>query len=94
MSYEKELRNLIVFMFGYYIDAFECHGARKGHWAILALECFTVADQLGRFHSWYKQADLQKPGVMKTRWKELPHEPQDNCRSSYNSTLAAMGSPM
>ena len=54
MSYEKALRNLIVFMFGYYIDAFECHGARKGHQAILALECFMVADQLGRFHCWYK----------------------------------------
>ena len=94
MSYEKALRNLIVFMFSYYIDAFECHGAWKGHQAILALECFTVADQLGRFHCWYKRADLQKLGVMKTRWKELPHEPQDDCLSSYNSTLAAMGSPM
>ena len=31
MSYEKALRNLIKFMFSYYIDAFECHGARKGH---------------------------------------------------------------
>ena len=31
---------------------------------------------------------------MKTRWKELPHEPQDDCHSSYNSLLAAMGSPM
>ena len=94
MSYEKALRNLIVFMFGYYIDAFECHGARKGHRAILALECFTVADQLRRFHCWYKWADLRKPGVMKTVWKELPHKPQDDCRSSYNSMLAAMGSPM
>ena len=42
MSYERALRNLIMFMFGYYIDAFECHGARKGHWAILALKCFMV----------------------------------------------------
>ena len=31
---------------------------------------------------------------MKTQWKELLHEPQDDCRSSYNSTLSAMGSPM
>ena len=94
MSYEKALRNLIVFMFCYYIDAFECHGARKGRRAILALECFMVTDQLGRFHHWYKQVDLQKPGVMKTQWKELPHEPQDDCCSSYNSALAAIGSPM
>ena len=44
MSYDKALRNLIVFMFGYYIDTFESYGAQKGHQAILALECLTVAD--------------------------------------------------
>ena len=93
MSYEKALRNLIVFMFRHYIDAFECHGAWKGHWAILVLECFTVADELGRFYHWHKRADLWKPRVMKTWWKELPHEPQDNCSSSYNLALATMGSP-
>ena len=48
MLYEKALWNLIVFLFGHYIDSFESSGARKGHWAILALECFTVADELGR----------------------------------------------
>ena len=94
MLHEKALRNLIVFMFSYYIDAFECYGAWKGHQAILVLECFMVAGQLGWFHHWYKRADLRKPGVMKTRWKELPHKPQDDCSSSYNSMLAAMGSPM
>ena len=50
MSYEKALWNLVVFMFGHYIDAFKSMGAQKGHWAILALECFIVADQLGWFH--------------------------------------------
>ena len=93
MSYDKALRNLIVFMFGYYIDTFESYGARKGHWAILALECLSVADELGRFHRWYKRVDLWKSGVMKTRWKELPQKPQDDCRNSYNSVLAALGSP-
>ena len=89
MSYEKALRNLIVFMFGYYIDGFESHGTRT----ILALECLTVADELGRFHWLYKRADLKKPGVMRTQWKELPHKPQDDCHDSYNSALAALGSP-
>ena len=32
-------------------------------------------------------------GVMKTRWKELPHEPQEDCHSSYNSALAALVAP-
>ena len=52
MSYEKALGNLIVFMFGHYIDTFECLGAWKGHWAILALECFIVVDELGSYHQW------------------------------------------
>ena len=93
MSYEKALWNLIIFMFGHYIDASKCHGAWKGHWAILALKCFTVVDELGRFQKWYKIADLRKSGVMKTQWKELPREPQDDCCSSYNLALAAMGIP-
>ena len=81
-------------MFGYYIDTFESYGAQKGHRAILALECLTVADELGRFHRWYKRADLRKPGVMRTWWKELPQKLQDDCCNSYNSALAALGSPM
>ena len=93
MSYEKALRNLIVFMFGHYMHSFECHEAQKGHWTILALECFTVTDELGRYHQWYKRADLWKPRVRKLRWKDLLHDPQDDSHSSYNSALATMGSP-
>ena len=93
MSYEKVLQNLIVFLFAHYIEAFECHGARQGHRAILALECLTVADELGRYHHWYKRADLQKPRIEKTCWKDLPSVPQEDHRSSYASRLAALGSP-
>ena len=93
MSYEKALRNLIVFLFAHYIEAFECHGARQGHQTILALECLTVADELGRYHCWYKRADLQKPRIEKMCWKDLPSVPQEDHRSSYASGLAALGSP-
>ena len=93
MSYEKALWNLIVFLFAHYIEAFECHCARQGHQAILALECLTVADELGRYHHWYKRADLRKPGIEKTWWKDLPSVPQEDHQSSYASGLAALGSP-
>ena len=93
MSYEKVLRNLIVFLFAHYIEAFECHGAWQGHQAILALECLTVADELGHYHCWYKRADLRKPGIEKMRWKDLPSVPQEDHQSSYASGLAALGSP-
>ena len=90
MSYEKALQNLIVFLFAHYI---ECHGAWQGHRAILALECLTVANELGCYHRWYKRADLWKPGIEKTRWKDLPSVPQEDHQSSYASGLAALGSP-
>ena len=93
MSYEKALRNLVVFLFAHYIEAFECHGARQGHRAILALECLTMADELGQYHQWYKRADLQRPGIKKTHWKDLPSAPQEDHQSSYTSGLAALGSP-
>ena len=93
MLYEKALWNLVVFLFAHYIKAFECHGAQQGHWAILALECLTMVDELGRYHRWYKRADLWKPGIEKTCWKDLPSAPQEDHRSSYASGLAALGSP-
>ena len=93
MSYEKALRNLVVFLFAHYIKVFECHGAWQGHWAILALECLTIADVLGQYHQWYKRADLQKPRIEKTHWKDLLSKPQEDSRSSYISMLAALGSP-
>ena len=93
MSYEKALRNLVVFLFAHYIEAFECHGARQGHQAILALECLTMVDELGQYHQWYKRADLWKPGIEKTHWKDLPSASQEDHRSSYAFGLAALGSP-
>ena len=53
----------------------------------------TVADELGCYHHWYKRADLQKPRIEKTNWKDLPSVPQEDHRSSYASRLAALGSP-
>ena len=93
MSYEKALRNLIVFMFGHYINSFECHRAWKRHQAILTLECFMVADELGRYHHWYKRVDLTRPRIRQTWWKDLLQDPQDDSHSSYCSALAAMGDP-
>ena len=93
MSYKKALQNLVVFLFAHYIEAFECHGARQGHRAILVLECLTVADELGWYHRWYKRANLWKPGIEKTHWKDLASMSQEDHQSSYASGLAALGSP-
>ena len=88
MSYEKVLQNLVVFL-----SCITSRPLRQGHGAILALECLMVADELGWYHCWYKRADLQKPGIEKTHWKDLPSTPQEDHQSSYISGLAALGSP-
>ena len=95
MSYEKVLRNLVMFMFGHYIDAFECTGAQNGHWAILALECFMVANHLGQFHQWYKQTDLDKqpPREKSAKWKDMTDPPQNHVRPHFAYALALLGSP-
>ena len=90
---EKVLQNLIVFLFAHYIEAFECHGAWQGHRAILALECLTVANELGCYHHWYKRADHRKPGIEMTHRKDLSSVPQEDHWSSYTCGLATLGSP-
>ena len=37
--------------------------------------------------------DLTKPSIMKTKWMDLPSEPQDGPRPRYTSTLALLGDP-
>ena len=39
ISYEKALRNLLVLMFGHYVNVFECHLSQFGHRTILVWEC-------------------------------------------------------
>ena len=59
MPYEKALRNLIVLMFGHYVDVFECHSSRFGHRTILMWECLQVAQGLGRYHRFIKRGEMR-----------------------------------
>ena len=78
-----------------YIDAFKCTRAQNGHRAILALECFTVADHPGWFHQWYKWTDLDKqpPREKSAKWMDMTDPLQNDVRPHFASTLALMGSP-
>ena len=50
LTYERALRNLIVAMYGHYVDLFRCHSAMAGHRLVLAYNCLEVAAKLGRYH--------------------------------------------
>ena len=50
LTYERALRNLIVTMYGHYVDLFRCHSSMAGHWMVLSYNCLEVAAKLGRYH--------------------------------------------
>ena len=50
ITYERALRNLVVAMYGHYVDLFRCHPATAGHRIVLAYNCLEVAAKLGRYH--------------------------------------------
>ena len=59
MPYEKALCNLIVLMFGHYVDVFECHSSQFGHRTILMWECLQVAQGLGQYHWFVKRGETR-----------------------------------
>ena len=50
ITYERALRNLVVAMYGHYVDFFRCHSSMAGHRIVLAYNCLEVAAKLGRYH--------------------------------------------
>ena len=47
ITYEKALWNLVVAMYGHYVDLFQCHSSTAGHRIVLAYNCLEVAAKLG-----------------------------------------------
>ena len=50
ITYERALWNLMVAMYGHYVDLFPCHSSTAGHRIVLAYNCLEVAAKLGRYH--------------------------------------------
>ena len=84
ISYEKALRNLVVLMFGHYIDMFECHSSRFGHRTILVWECFQVAQGLGRYHRFIKRGKSRD-------WTVPLPKADDDARWDFSSAVSLMG---
>ena len=59
ITYERALRNLVVAMYGHYVDLFRCHSSTAGHQIVLAYNCLEVAAKLGRYH---RAVQRQQPG--------------------------------
>ena len=50
ITYERALWNLVVAMYGHYVDLFRCHSSTAGHQILLVYNCLEVATKLGRYH--------------------------------------------
>ena len=84
ISYEKALRNLVVLMFGHYVDVFECHSSRFGHRTILVWECLQVAQGLGRYHRFIKRGETRDWTI------QLPIA-DDDARWEFSSAMSLLG---
>ena len=84
ISYEKALRNLIVLMFGHYVDVFECHSSRFGHRTILVWECLQVAQGLGRYHRFIKRGETRD-------WTAKVPIANDDVRWDFSTAMSLLG---
>ena len=50
ITYERVLWNLVVVMYGHYVDLFRCHSSMASHRIVLAYNCLEVAAKLGHYH--------------------------------------------
>ena len=50
ITYKRALWNLVVAMYGHYVDLFCCHTATAGHQMVPAYNCLEVAAKLGHYH--------------------------------------------
>ena len=88
ITYERALQNLIVAMYGHYVDLFRCHSATVGHRLVLAYNCLEVAAKLGRYHRavWQLQ-----PGEELPDWISTPDILAGDMRLNYIDAFTLLG---
>ena len=92
ISYEKALRNLIVSMYGHYINLLRCHSATAGHQALIAYNCLEVAAKLGRYHCAVRRLE---PGKTLPDWLPEPEILADDPRrTELMDAFTQLGDPL
>ena len=72
ITYEQALQNLVVAMYGHYVDLFHCHTTTAGHRMVLAYNCLEVAAKLGHYHQAVRRL---QPGEELPNWIPTPEVP-------------------
>ena len=91
ITYETALRNLVVAMYGHWMDLFRCHSSMAGHRIVLAYNCLEVAAKLGHYHwaVWRRQ-----PGEELPDWIPTPEIPAGDRRLDYVDAFTLLGDTM
>ena len=91
ITYERALWNLVVAMYGHYVDLFRCHSSMAGHRIVLAYNCLEVATKLGRYH-WAVRR--RQPGEELPDWIPTPEIPAEDSRLDYVDAFTLLGDAM
>ena len=91
ITYERALRNLVVAMYGHYVDLFRCHSSTAGHQIVLAYNCLEVATKLGHYH---RAVRRQQPGEELPDWIPTPEIPAGDSRLDYVDAFTLLGDAM
>ena len=91
ITYERALRNLVVAMYGHYVDLFRCHTTTAGHQMVLTYNCLEVAAKLGRYHRAIRRL---QPGEELPDWIPTPEVPAGDPRLDYMDAFTLLGDAM
>ena len=91
ITYERALWNLLVAMYGHYVDLFRCHSSTAGHRIVLVYNCLEVAAKLGRYH---RAVQRQQPGEGLPDWIPTPEVPTGDRWLDYVDAFTLLGDAM
>ena len=91
ITYERALQNLVVAMYGHYVDLFRCHSSMAGHRIVLAYNCLEVAAKLGHYH-WAVRR--RQPGEELLDWIPTPEIPAGDSRLGFVDAFTLLGDAM
>ena len=91
ITYERALRNLVVAMYGHYVDLFRCHSSTASYQIVLAYNCLEVAAKLGRYH---RAVRSRQPGEELLDWIPTPEIPAGDSWLDYVDAFTLLGDAM
>ena len=91
ITYERALRNLVVAMYGHYVDLFRCHSSTVSHRIVLAYNCLEVAAKLGRYH---RAVRRRQPGEELPDWIPTLEIPAGDRLFDYVDAFTLLGDAM